>query len=62
VDKTFQELVIRELDRVNTTLEKQSDKIDVLTDNVTTLKIKSGVIASILGFVSGIFAVLFGKP
>ena len=57
----FQTSVMRELDRIHDTIQKQSEKIDVLTENVTSLKVKSGMIASVVGFISGILAVLFGK-
>ena len=57
----FQTSVMRELDRIHDTIQKQSEKIDALTENVTSLKVKSGMIASVVGFISGILAVLFGK-
>jgi len=53
--------ILRELDQIRVVLEKHSEKLDLITDSVTTLKVKSGMISSIIGFIMGIVGSILGK-
>lgn len=56
-----EDLILRELDTIQSTLLRQSEKIDALALSVNSLKVKAGVISSVFGFIAGLVTLFFGK-
>jgi hypothetical protein len=51
--------VLRELDLIQKALEKHSEKIDALSENVTGLKVKIGFFSTIFGAIGAMIASIF---
>ena len=47
--------VIKSIDRMTSAIEKLDGKINTLSENVTTIKVKVGVLSALAGGVAGAF-------